>query len=102
MGTATLKLTRHSALIQLRRGQFEISLNGGTVGTIDHGDTVELPLEAGRHTLQLRVGRYSSHVRSFDVAEGDIVNFRCHGAMVWPRYVVSLVKPDLAISLTQE
>ena len=38
----------------------------------------------------------------FDVAEGEGVNFRCHGAMIWPRYVVSIVKPDLAISLKRE
>jgi hypothetical protein len=28
--------------------------------------------------------------------------FRVHGAMVWPRWVVSMLKPDLAISLKRE
>jgi hypothetical protein len=36
------------------------------------------------------------------LAAGEVVNFRGHGAMVWPRYVVSIVKPDLAISLKRE
>jgi hypothetical protein len=35
---------------------------------------------------------------SFD-APDSVVSFRCHGAMIWPTYVVSFLKPDLAISL---
>jgi hypothetical protein len=35
----------------------------------------------------------------FDVADGEIISFRCHGAMAWPTYVVSFLEPDLAISL---
>jgi hypothetical protein len=31
-----------------------------------------------------------------------MVMFRVHGAMVWPRWVVSMLKPDLAISLKRE
>jgi hypothetical protein len=36
------------------------------------------------------------------VADDEVVNFRGHGAMLWPRYVASIVKPDLAISLRRE
>jgi hypothetical protein len=36
------------------------------------------------------------------VADGQVASFRCHGAMVWPRWVASFVKPDLAISLVRE
>ena len=50
----------------------------------------------------MEVGRYSGRDYPFDVAEGEVVNFRCHGAMVWPRYVASIVKPDLAISLKHQ
>jgi len=28
--------------------------------------------------------------------------FRVHGAMLWARWVVSMLKPDLAISLKRE
>jgi hypothetical protein len=100
--TAALRLTREGAGIELRRGQFEISVDGKSVGSIKYGETVETPLEPGRHILRLRVGRYSSRDRSFDATDGEIVSFRCHGAMMWPRYVTSLVIPDLAISLGQQ
>ena len=41
----------------------------------------------------------SSRTRSFDAADGEVVNFRCNGARIWPTYVASIVKPDLGISL---
>ena len=100
--SATLRLTREGVGIELMRGQFEISVDGESAGPVNYGETVETPLKPGRHTLRLRAGRYSSRECSFDAADGGIVSFRCHGAMVWPRYVASLVKPGLAISLKRE
>ena len=97
--SATLRLTREGVGIELMRGQFEISVDGESVGSVKYGETVETPLDQGRHTLRIRKGRYSSRNCSFDATDGEIVSFRCHGAMVWPRYVASLVKPDLGISL---
>lgn len=46
--------------------------------------------------IELRRGRFDVTV------DGETASFRCHGAMVWPRFVASLVKPDLAISLRRE
>ena len=100
--SATLRLTREGAGIELRRGRFEILVDGKSVGSLENLETFEAPLELGHHTLQVRAGRYSSHDHSFEVADGEVVNFRCHGAMLWPRYVASIVKPDLAISLKRE
>ncbi len=97
--SATLRLTRQGVGVELRRGQFEILVDGKSAGSVKYGETVEAPLEPGRHTLRLCVGRYSSRDFSFDAADSEIVSFRCHGAVVWPRYVASLVKPDLGISL---
>jgi hypothetical protein len=97
--TATLQLTREGVGIELRRGQFDVVLDANPAGTIERHQTVEVPIEAGPHTLQIRHGRYTSRPNSFEVADGDTVTFQVHGAMVWPRYVASIVKPDLAISL---
>jgi hypothetical protein len=100
--SATLRLKREVTGIELRRGRFELVADGRSVGSIERHESVETPLEPGHHTIRIRAGRYSSRDQSFDVAEGDIVNFRCHGAVIWPRYVASIVKPDLAISLKHE
>ncbi len=100
IGSAMLTLTREGVGIELRRGRFEIRVDDKVIGSLELHETVDLPVEPGHHTLRIRAGRYSSHNRSFDVADGEVVSFRVHGAMIWPRYVVSIVKPDLAISLT--
>lgn len=100
--SATLRLTRRGVGLELRRGTFDIEIDGKSVGLIDWDQTAEVPIEPGQHSLQLRVGRYSSRCHLFDVTEGSAVSFRCHGAMMWPRYVVSLFKADLAISLAPE
>jgi hypothetical protein len=102
MASATLKLRRACSGIELRRGQFEIRVDGANVGSIERDGTVDTPLEPGHHTLQIRAGRYSSKDHSFDVSDGEVVDFRCHGAMIWPTYVASIVNPSLAISLKQE
>jgi hypothetical protein len=98
----TLKLTRKGFGMELRCGQFEISVDGRNIGSLNYGDTVEAQVEPGHHTLRIRAGRYSSRDYSFDAADGEVASFRCHGAMVWPRWVASFVKPDLAISLMRE
>jgi hypothetical protein len=97
--SATLRLTRKTAGIELRRGIFEIAVDGKTVGSIKNHETVETPLEPGRHILRIRAGRYSSRDHSFDLAEEGVANFRCHGAIIWPTYVASILRPDLGISL---
>jgi hypothetical protein len=98
--TATLRLTRHAngVVIELRRGQFEIELDGKAVGAIAYSETVD----PGHHVLKIRSGRYSSRNLSFDVTDGDVAAFRCHSAMVWPRWLASFVKPDWAIALMRQ
>ncbi len=99
--SATLRLTRNvgSAAPELRRGRFDISVDGKPVGSLANHDTAETQIEPGRHNLVLRKGRYSSRTLTFDAADGEVVNFRCSGARIWPTYVASIIKPNLAISL---
>lgn len=97
---ATLRLTRKHPGMELRRGPFEIQLDGTSVGSLNKlHETVEIPVAPGHHTLRIRAGRYSSHERLFDVADDKVVNFRTRGPLVWPVYVASIIKPDLGISL---
>jgi hypothetical protein len=98
--SATLRVTREASFgFELRGGTFDISLDGETVRSIEWGKTVEVPVEPGRHTLRIRKRRYSSLERSFEARDGDTISFRCHGAMLWPRWVSSFAVPSLGISL---
>jgi hypothetical protein len=103
--SATLSVTRkvsHPRFFELRRGRFEVSLDGKEVGSLQTRETTETPLEPGRHIYEIGEGRYSSRNRSFDAAEGEAVNFHCRGATTVPTYVESIVKPDVAISLRRK
>jgi hypothetical protein len=100
--SATLTLTRESLIMELRRALFEITLDGTTAGSIDRHGTFETEVAPGHHTLQVRAGRYTSRTQSFDVADGDAVNFRCSGARIWPIYLTSIVVPSLGLSLKRE
>jgi hypothetical protein len=99
----TVTLERKTVgIMELRRHRFEVFLDGLPAGSIDRNQTVELPVEAGRHTLQVRTGRYSSHVQSFDAADGTNIRFRCNGAILWPQYVASLFVPTIGLKLKRE
>jgi hypothetical protein len=63
---------------------------------------MEATVSATLRLVREGIGIDASPTRPFDVADGETANFRCHGANIWPRFVASLVKPDLAISLRRE
>jgi hypothetical protein len=98
--TLTLKREATGAL-ELRRRRFEIILDGKAVGSIDRHQTVELPVDRGSHSLQVKTGRYSSPAKTFDAADGTNITFRCNGAVLWPQYVASLLVPTLGLRLHQ-
>jgi hypothetical protein len=97
--SATLRMSRETFGIELRRGRFEIWVDGRSADSIDYGKTIEVPVEPGHHTVQVRAGRYSSRELPFDVTDGDGVDFSCSGAIFWPRWLLSFVRPDLGILL---
>jgi hypothetical protein len=98
--TTTLKVSRQTGFgIELRRGSFDVQVDSQTVGSLDHAHSTEVMVEHGRHTLQMRRGRYCSPERSFEAVDGQTVSFQCHGAKTWPMWLVSFVKLSAAIAL---
>jgi hypothetical protein len=61
-----------------------VAVDGARVGSVELNDTIEIPVEPGRHTLLVRNGRNSSRTRTFDAADGDMVAFRCGGKRPLP------------------
>jgi hypothetical protein len=100
--SATLKLTHKTIGVEVRRGAYDAVVDGARAGSVELNDTIEIPIESGRHTLQVRDGRNSSGTRTFDAAEGDIVAFRCGGKRPLPIFLASFIVPGLALSLRRE
>jgi hypothetical protein len=100
--SATLKLTHKAIGVEVRRGTFDVVVDGDRVGSLEMNDTVEIPIEPGHHTLQVRNGRNLSRTLTFDAAEGQVVAFRSTGKRFLPIFLVSFVVPRLALSLRPE
>jgi hypothetical protein len=99
---ATLKLTHKAIGVEVRRGTYDIVVDGQRAGSLDMNDTIEIPVEPGRHTLQVRSGRNSSRTQTFDAIDGETVAFRCTGKRILPIFLASFVVPSLALSLRRE
>ncbi|MGH7686356.1 MAG: hypothetical protein ACREN2_06025 [Candidatus Dormibacteria bacterium] len=100
--SATLTVTHKAIGAEVRRGAYDIVLDGERVGSVEMNDTFETPIVAGHHTLQVRNGRNSSGTKAFDATEGAVVAFRCTGKSVLPVFLASFFVPSLALSLVRE
>lgn len=96
---ATLKLTHKTIGMEVRRGTYDLVLDGKPVGSVEMNDTFETPVEPGRHTLEVRSGRSYSRTKTFDTVEGETASFRCGGKSILPIFLLSFIVPSLAISL---
>jgi len=100
--SATLKLTHKAIGVEVRRGAFDVVVDGGRVGSLEMNDTIEIPIDAGHHVLQVCSGRNMSRTLTFDAAAGQVVAFRCTGKRFLPIFLLSFVVPRLALSLRPE
>ena len=100
--SATLKLTHKTIGAEVRRGAYDAVVDGEKVGSVEINHTIEIPVEPGRHTLQIRNGRNSSSIQAFDAAEEETVAFRCTGKRFLPLFLASFVVPGLALKLVRD
>jgi hypothetical protein len=94
--SATLKLTHKAIAAEVRGGTYDVVVDGQRIGSVEMNNTIEIPVERGRHTLQARNGRNLSSTQTFDAAEGETVAFRCTGKRFLPIFLASFVVPRLA------
>jgi hypothetical protein len=100
--SATLRLTHKSIGAEVRRASYDVLVDDERVGSVEMNDTVEIPVEPGRHTLQVRDGRKASSAQVFDATENAIVAFRCTGKRFLPIFLASFIVPRLALKLVRE
>jgi len=98
---ATLKLTHKAIGAEVRRGSYDVVVDGERVGSVEMNATIDIPVEPGGHALQVRNGRKSSSTETFDAAEGEIVAFRCTGKRFLPIFLASFIVPRLALKLVR-
>ena len=75
--TATVRVTR-TGQEQSQGRPWEVAIDGVVVDSIGRGETLELPVEPGRHALHVRArGILASPERSFDARDGQAIGFSC-------------------------
>jgi len=99
---ATLKVTHKAIGAEVRRRPYDVVVDGERAGSVEMNRTIEIPVEPGRHTLQVRSGRESSSTETFDAAEDEIVAFRCTGKRLLPIFLASFFVPRLALKLVRD
>jgi ABC-2 type transport system ATP-binding protein len=73
--TATIRVSRAGRGSNQGR-PWQVIIDGGTVGSLRKGETLELPVDVGHHGLRLRSTRIlASPERSFDATESQLVEF---------------------------
>jgi hypothetical protein len=97
--TATLKMTHKAIGVEVRRGTYEIVVDGQGAGSLEMNDTIEIPVEPGRHTVKIHSGRNCSRTQTFEAAASQTVAFRCTGKSFLPIFLASFVVPSLALQL---
>jgi hypothetical protein len=100
--TATLKMTHKAIGVEVRRGTYDVVVDGQSAGALEMNDTIEIPIEPGRHTVQIRSGRNSSGIQLIEAAEGQTVAFRCTGKSFLPNFLASFFIPSRALQLRRE
>ena len=99
---ATLKLTHKAIGAEVRRGTYDVLVDGQSAASLEMNCMIEIPVQPGRHSVQIRDGRKSSRTESFEAIEGTTVAFRCTGKRFLPIFLASFIFPNLALKLKRE
>jgi hypothetical protein len=100
--TATLRMTHKAIGVEVRRGTYDVVIDGQRAGSVEMNGTIEIPVAPGHHNLQVRSRRNSSRSQTFEAVEGQTVAFRCTGKSFLPIFLASFVIPSLALQLRRE
>jgi hypothetical protein len=99
---ATLTVSHRAMGAEVRRGPYEVELDGRSVGTVQMNETFEAAVDPGEHTLRVRNGRNSSGATTFTIADEEVVAFRCTGKRFLPLFLASFLIPSLALVLIRD
>jgi hypothetical protein len=100
--SATLKLTHKTIGAEVRRKPYDVVVDGKQVGSVEMDRTIEIPVEPGTHTVQVRSGRNSSSTETFDAADDEVVSYRATGKRLLPLFLASFFVPSLALKLVRD
>src|SRR3984885_481364 len=110
---ATFRVSRQSGGSGASQGgrAWQVLIDGSVGGSIPNNETIDLSVDAGRHTLQVSSMRFlGSPKESFEVADGQVIGLTCRRRARHPfiaqrsiyLLLVSLFKNEVWVSLTPD
>ena len=97
--TATLKVVHKAIGVEVRRGAYDILVDGVSVGNVTMNHSTSVSIDPGRHTVQVRHRRASSRSVSFEAIDRQTIAYRCTGKSFLPVFLLSFVIRSLALQL---
>jgi hypothetical protein len=86
---ALLKIVRDSGYADRLRA-YTVVLDGQEAGKVGNGETVELPISAGQHSLSLKIDWCGSNTIAFTALEDDVITFDARSNLRGPRIFAAL------------
>jgi len=80
-----------------RMRNYQIIVDNELLGTLKGGETKEINVDPGKHSLKLTIDWCSSPELTFDIKEGETIEFNCRNAMkswriLFPLIYISFLK----------
>ena len=97
---ATLKLTHKAIGAEVRRGTYDVVVDGERVGRNEPHDR-DTTRAWTSHPASSQWTKLEQH-STFDAAEEEIVAFRCTGKRLLPIFLASFAVPGLALKLVRD
>ena len=101
--SAKIIISRKSEFLNRTRA-FKVFIDDNEVGAVSNGSAEEFSVEAGKHSVYVKIGWYKSIVFDATVSEGENKYLLTHSGMTlfWPLYIVMLAGLILNIVLRKE
>ncbi|MED1072680.1 hypothetical protein [Bacillus spizizenii] len=71
-----IEISRVSQYVNKLRG-YSVLIDGTEVGNIKDGGRLRIDLQPGEHVIQVKVAWCTSQILRFNLAEGEVLKFRC-------------------------
>ena len=86
-----IKLTRNCLYYRDRLRNYKIIIDGQNYGEIGNGETIDIDIESGQHTMYLKIDWCRSNKIDFHVLDNEILEFECANSMRGWRILFNII-----------
>jgi hypothetical protein len=84
-----LRIVRDSGYADRLRA-YTVKLDGNKAGEVRNGETKDIQIPSGQHTLALKIDWCGSNTVGFEASDGDVVTFYANSNLRGPKLFASI------------